>query len=132
MWGSNTYYHLLSNNRFWQVFYTGKIVRFCQVHISIFWMDTKIMTVYPMSVLLIILYTLTMLLHQKNAVTTSKLAYLISCYHIKTCYPVIGSMYKSWIWDIPLFTLNLCRYIGLNLNMFIHAETWHKSMLRYE
>jgi len=43
------------------------------------------MAIWAMSVLLIILYTWTMLLHQKNAVTTSKPVYRFFCYHIKTC-----------------------------------------------
>lgn len=37
----------------------------------------------PMSVLLIILYTWTMLLHQNFTVTTSKPVYPFFCYHIK-------------------------------------------------
>lgn len=41
---------------------------------------------------LVILYTLTMLLHQKNAVTTSKLALVRSCYHIKIRMSAIGHL----------------------------------------
>ncbi len=41
---------------------------------------------------LVVLYTQTMLLHQKNAVTTSKSVIAISCYHIKIRMSVIGHL----------------------------------------
>jgi len=47
-------------------------------------MNHKIMGMCWMSVLLIIFYTWTMLLHQNFTVTTSKPVYTFFCYHIKT------------------------------------------------
>ena len=104
-------------------------VRFCQVHISIFWMGTKIMTIYPMSVLLIILYTWTMLLHQKNAVTTSKPVYRISCYHIKMTHLMRCFVRNFFYKNYSIFYQACPTVLALFLNVPYGDKTWHRIFL---
>ena len=83
-----------------------------------------------MSVLLIILYTLTILLHQKNAVTTSKPVYLFFCYHIKIWY-------KKCLRKCQIYYF-LNQYIGKYLSVLMSKDlskflcwkclkSWHES-----
>ncbi|OTG74684.1 hypothetical protein B9T38_00120 [Acinetobacter sp. ANC 4218] len=53
-----------------------------------------------LSVLLIILYTWIMLLHQNFTVTTSKPVFFNFCYHIKTCIFEVCYHIKTCIFEV--------------------------------
>ena len=113
-------------NRF---FILGKMSGFVRFIFLFLWMDTKIMTVYPMSVLLIILYTWTMLLHRKNAVTTSKPVYRISCYHIKMTHLMRCFVRNFFYKNYSIFYQACPTVLALFLNVPYGDKTWHKERL---
>ena len=93
-------------------------------------MNHRIMGISSMSVLLIILYTLTMLLHQKNAVTTSKPVYLFFCYHIKIWYKKCLRKCQSYYFLNQHIGKYLSVLMSKDLSKFLCwkcLKSWHES-----
>lgn len=112
-----------------KVFYSGKMSGFVRFILCFFRMTHKYRSIYPMSVLLIVLYTWTMLLHQKNAVTTSKPVYRISCYHIKMTHLMRCFVRNFFYKNYSIFYQACPTVLALFLNVPYGDKTWHKERL---